>query len=271
MKLTPTNSISLISLAILLGIGSLPLAAEPQAVPPAFEKPPECASGNPVEDPFDPMLTAPKQVQVQVEYIELSTDALNKLLFLAKPKTADSTALRKKLQKMVRKDEARILEIQLVVCRSGQRATTDSLHEFIYPTEYEPLHPPATDSEKFPNGASFPYSPATPTAFETRNVGTKLEVEPTLSEDDDIIDLRLDPELLWHTSNTTWQEAKDELGNISKAQLPNFYVVRFDTSVTCVSGQYVMLAVLSPKDSKGKMDMNRKVMVFVKCDVLSVQ
>ncbi|MDA0767343.1 MAG: hypothetical protein O3A92_11030 [Verrucomicrobia bacterium] len=53
--------------------------------------------------------------------------------------------------------------------------------------------------------------------------------------------------------------------------MPDIYVLRFQTSVICVAGQYLMAAVLSPKDAKGETDRTRKVMVFVKCDVLTVE
>jgi hypothetical protein len=33
----------------------------------------------------------------------------------------------------------------------------------------------------------------------------------------------------------------------------------------------MLASVQSPKDAKGEVDMTRKVMIFVKCDVLSVK
>lgn len=248
------------------------VAQEPEAVPPAFAKAPETDGGATAVDPFDPDAQAPKMIQVQVEYIELSHDLLTKLLFLAEPKSADATPLRKQLQELVAKNEAKVLETQIVVCKSNQKATTESLHEFIYPTEYiPPSGGKPDDKPKDPPLASFPYNPATPTAFDTRNVGSNLEVEPTLSEGDKIIDVRLVPEILWHTGDRIWQEAKDTLGNVSKVQMPDFYVIRTTTAVTCIGGQYTLISVQSPKDTKGDTDMTRKVVVLLKCDVLSVK
>jgi len=110
-----------------------------------------------------------------------------------------------------------------------------------------------------------------PTAFETRNVGSTLEIEPTLGEDGKTIDLRLNPELIWSTGDNVWQEGKDSLGNTFKKSVPNFYVIRLHTALTCISGQYAFVSALSPKNSKGDTDMTRMVMVFVKCDVLTVK
>jgi hypothetical protein len=47
--------------------------------------------------------------------------------------------------------------------------------------------------------------------------------------------------------------------------MPDFNAVRLNTSVTCISGQYSLAGVLSPKNDKGEVDMTRKLMVFVKC------
>ncbi|MES2438834.1 MAG: hypothetical protein V4584_07200 [Verrucomicrobiota bacterium] len=255
------------------GVPTLAVAQKPEAVPPAFEKAAESDGGHQEEDPFDPDRSAPKRLQVQIEYIELSHEALTKLLFLAKPEGSDAAPLRKQLQQMVEKNEATALETQLIAASSGQKATLGSIHEFIYPTEYEPASGTAKPDDKppaFPT-VSFPFNPATPTAFDTRNVGSNLEAEPTLSEDGRIIDIRLAPELTWHTGDTIWQETKDTLGNISNIRMPDFYTLSASLSISCVNGQYTLLAVQSPKNAKGDTDMSRKVVMFLKCDVLIVK
>ena len=74
--------------------------------------------------------------------------------------------------------------------KRGQKATTESLHEFIYPTEFESASGSKPDEKpKAPPATSFPCNPATPTAFDTRNVGSNLEVEPTLSENGILADM----------------------------------------------------------------------------------
>ena len=259
----------------LAGLGLALSARSQEAVPPAFEKfaaASEETNGSDSYDPFDPDIHAPKQVQVQVEFVEMPHEVLTTLLFLAKPKSADATNLRQQVQELVAKKEAKVLETQIVVARSGQKATTEAIHEFIYPTEFSP--PTQADKDKKAAEATFfpgPGNPATPTAFETRNVGCTLEVEPTIGEDNKTIDLRFVPELIWHSGNTVWQEGKDSAGNSFKISLPDFNTLRINTALTCLSGQYNFAATVSPKDAKGEVDMTRKVMIFVKCDVLSVK
>ncbi len=277
MKTTVINSIILDRLAILLGIGSLPLAAEPQAVPPAFENLPENDVESHSFDPFashDPDSALPRMVQVQVEFIELPHETLTKLLFLRSPKKADATELRKQVQELVSKNEASVPETQILVCKPGQKSTTESIHEFIYPTEYVPMTLPQTSKtsdEPMDIIDAICFSPATPTAFDARNLGSTLEVEATNSGDNRIMELRLIPEFVWHTGNTVWHEGKDLGGNPFKISMPFFYCVRMNTSITCIDGQYNFVGSLSPKDSKGVTDTTRKLMVFVKCDVLTVK
>jgi hypothetical protein len=276
--------------AFLLGVGAL-LHAEPQAVPRPSEKSEGVQHVNDSHDPFavvdpsegsDPFAAAdptdlkpkpPLQVQIQVEFIEMSHKALTKLLFLANPDATNGTALRTKLQAMVETDEAEVLDTQVVVSKSGQRSNNESIHEFIYPTEYEAPRLPGTFSGTSPleRASIITGENAIPTAFATRSLGGSLVVEPAFGEGGRLVELLLVPELVWHTGNTTYLEKKDALGHVSKVEMPDIYAIRLSTTVTCVAGQYLMASVLSPKNAKGEVDMTRKVMVFVKCDVLSVK
>lgn len=245
------------------------IPAQGQDAPPAFERGKNAEGAE--YDPSDPFLDAPKLVRVQVEHIEVSHKDLTRLMMEDNAVIADAKALRMKVQGLVEKDEAEVFDTQIVVSRSGQKSTTESVQEFIYPTEYEPAPPPPDAGKEKTDDPqhSFPHNPATPTAFETKNLGSTLEVEPTIGEDDRIIDLRFLPELTWHTGDTVWSERKDELGNVIKVAMPDFYKLSINTSITCIAGQYVMVGVVSPKDEEGEVDRDRKIMVFVKCDILS--
>lgn len=257
----------------LAGFGIALFAQNPDAVPPAFERPTENAEKTEESehtsdlDAFD--MNVPKHVQVQVEFVEMSHETLTKLLFMAKPGSANAVKLRQQVQDMVPKNEAKVLETQILCARSGQKSTGEAIHEFIYPTEFtDPVMPVSDPKQPLPSGH---VHPGTPTAFETRNVGSTIEIEPTIGEGDDYLDLRFIPELTWHTGNTAWGEGKDQAGNPFKYEMPNFYTLRISTQLTCKDGQYMLAGTLSPKDSKGEIDMSRKVMVFVKCDILTVR
>ncbi len=82
-----------------------------------------------------------------------------------------------------------LLSAPRVVTKSGQRATIQLVREFRYPTQFDPPQIPQSTS-----GTSFtPITPTTPSAFETRNIGVELEVDPTVGPDGFTIELNLSP------------------------------------------------------------------------------
>jgi general secretion pathway protein D len=76
------------------------------------------------------------------------------------------------------------------VTRSGQASNIAIMREFIYPTEYEPPEIPTTTGD---SGGATPVTPATPTAFEKRDVGISLEVLPVSDANKRFIDITLNP------------------------------------------------------------------------------
>ncbi|MCA9449873.1 MAG: hypothetical protein KC931_22315, partial [Candidatus Omnitrophica bacterium] len=95
-----------------------------------------------------------------------------------------------------------LLSTASVVTRPGERAVIKQIREFIYPTEYDPPEIPnqiggATISVTTPaGGGSFTpggvaVTPANPAAFETRELGQILEVEPALDADNFTVNLNL--------------------------------------------------------------------------------
>ncbi len=227
-------------------------------------------TGTPEFDPLGEHNDLPKQIRVQVEFIDVSHEQLTELMFGEKAPASD-VELRKQVAQLIKDGKASILETMLCTARSGQKATSESIEEFIYPTEYEPAQLPkpqeskdGADSAKEKSSAIGP----TPTAFETRNLGSTLEIEPMLGEDERIIDLRFLPELVYHVGNEIWAEWKGEHGN-SPIQMPKFYKVSVNTAVTLAAGKPMLVAAVSPKDEQGKTDFTRKLMIFVKADVLT--
>ncbi len=219
------------------------------------------------DDPF----AGPKpHIRVQVEYIEVSHEQLTELMFGDKPSKND-TELRKLLGKMAKDGKAKFVETQLLTCVNGEKATTESIKEFIYPTEYDPPEIPLPEQRKGQN----PKADATkleaigpnPTAFETRDLGPTLEVETQLSQDQKKVSLTLVSEIVDHVGNTVWLEWKGKYGN-SPVQMPSFYTTRFWTRVNLTPGKPMLASVLTPKNKDGKADPSRKYMVFVRCNLI---
>lgn len=235
--------------------------------------PARAQEGTPKFDPLGEKVEAPKLIRVMAEFVDLPHEELTKLL-LEPRKSGNDTELRKEVQKLVVAGKATVVETMLCTCRSGQKATTESIQEMIYPTEYEPSQVSA-ETDTTAQGVQVKPSDAvnatgpTPTAFETRNVGSTLEIEPTLGEGNKLIDLRMVPELVYHHGDKIISVWKSEQGDAS-IKMPLFYSMRLNTSVTMMDGQTLLVAALSPKNAEGQVDTKRKVMVFFRCDVLEV-
>jgi general secretion pathway protein D len=161
-----------------------------------------------------------------------------------------------------------------VTARSGQKATIEIIREFIYPTEYEPPELPQSVGVGggFNGGGglpgvgntgtsgSFPVTPATPTAFETRNTGVTLEIEPTIGENDFVIDLRFVPEIVEFEGFINYGSpiqttGTDALGNPvtnvlteNRIEMPVFSTRRVNTALTIYDGYTVAVGGLMRED-----------------------
>ena len=163
-----------------------------------------------------------------------------------------------------------------VTAKSGQKATIEIIREFIYPTEYEPPELPNSTGSTISGGilggggggvlgggsssGSFPVTPATPTAFETRNTGVTLEIEPTIGENDFVIDLRFIPEIVEFEGFINYgspilSPGTDALGNPTSSvitenriEMPVFSSRRVNTSLTIYDGYTVAVGGLMRED-----------------------
>jgi len=156
-----------------------------------------------------------------------------------------------------------------VTARSGQKATIEIIREFIYPTEYEPPElPTQVGSDTVGGGgggigggvSSFPVTPATPTAFETRNTGITLEIEPTIGENDFMIDLRFVPEIVEFEGFINYGSpiqsgGTDIAGNPvqitlteNRIEMPVFSSRRVNTALTIYDGYTVAIGGLMRED-----------------------
>ncbi|QTN31814.1 type II and III secretion system protein [Akkermansiaceae bacterium] len=152
-----------------------------------------------------------------------------------------------------------------ITARSGQKATIEVIREFIYPTEYEPPELPQQNN----NGGGFLggggggvgiATPATPTAFETKNTGVTLEIEPTIGENDFVIDLRFLPEIVEFEGFINYgspiqSPSTDIFGNPVNAiitenriEMPVFSKRSVNTSLTIYDGYTVAVGGLMRED-----------------------
>jgi hypothetical protein len=269
------TSLSLLLLSLSL-VSAQTVPATPAQNPPAAAHAPKEAAEKSQLSAFDAGL--PQLIQCQFECIELTLEDMTNLLFLRDQSLADATALRKELQKMVAEKKAKLVDTTIIVAKDGLKATNESIMEYIYATEYEPSEVPS--SVAIPEKKITPEdvkvlewmrTPPTPTAFEPRNVGGNVEVEPKLTEGSKRVELRFAWEIVDHEGEKAWLKYNDTMNNTYKIAMPKFYVKRISTTISCAPSSYTLVATVDPQNEKGIRDPSRKWLVFVKCEVQTVR
>jgi len=152
--------------------------------------------------------------------------------------------------------------------RSGQQSTVEVIREFIYPTEYEPPELPNAvnapvvldlDGGGVIGGgpAQSPVTPATPSSFETRDVGVVLDVLPTVSADRHYVDIALKPSVTSFDGFINYGtpitgQAQSTLGSLTGSDnrvtitsneilMPVFSVMRTETNLTVADGSTLVI------------------------------
>jgi hypothetical protein len=148
----------------------------------------------------------------------------------------------------------------------------ESIQEFVYPTDFDPPELPYAVTINPPgNGATAvdtPKTPFTAAAFDTRNLGTTLELDSISIKDGKYVDLNV---VLSWVGFLGWQiygKWKDKTTQ-TEMKVPSFYVMDFRSKLLVVPGLPVLAGVLSPKGEDGMPDPKRKVLLFLRADVLN--
>ena len=181
----------------------------------------------------------------------------------------DSGQIQAILRGLSQKAGADIMTAPSVVALPGQTATIEIIREFIYPTEYDPPELPNSVGNNGNNGggivgggggAGFPVTPATPTAFDTKNTGVTLEVEAQIDGNDSIIDLRFTPTIVEFEGFVNYGSpitapATDALGNPvqiviteNRIEMPVFSVRTVKTGLNIYDGYTVSVGGLMSED-----------------------
>ncbi len=150
------------------------------------------------------------------------------------------------LQKLSQQKGVDLMSAPSVTTKSGQNATVEVVREFIYPTEYEPAKQLGKDQ---------PVIPTTPTAFEMRPIGVRIELNPTLLEDGRI-DLTLTPEVTSFEGFMDYGKSIEKPGDASstvltqnKIQQPIFHSLKTTTSVIMQPDQSIVFGGLGSPES----------------------
>jgi len=258
---------------IALAITAIPLTTLAQDVDPFATPKKGAARTAPVEgDPFaeqsgDSISREPRTIaeglrfNIEVCYESFSLP-LSEAAALQRMNLPDSE-LYTRIVTMVADEKAKQERLSVLRVRAGQKATAESIAEHIYPTEWEPPELPnvvgvqivedrgkdapaqAPNLEKLSNSPNMVNAtdnlrtPAMPTAFETRNVGHTLEVEPTLQEDFRTIEMRIAPE------NVTLAGELLHGQDLAETKSPQFEAQKLSLGVIVKSGMPHLLGTVS--------------------------
>jgi hypothetical protein len=177
----------------------------------------------------------------------------------------------------VEKEEARQESFKVMRGVSGHKVSTESVTEHIYATEYESPGLPTADggsimpAEKKDTSQPIPdtsklkdaadvgtyaglQAPALPTAFETRMLGNMLELEATLSDDNQILELLIVPDHVTLVGQSTQGQG------VSKVEMPIIESQRLNTRAVIIIGQPFLLGTINrPPNSKVDPDSANRV------------
>jgi len=148
--------------------------------------------------------------------------------------------------------KARLVTLTALTTKGGQRAVTEAIDEVRFATEFA-----APVDEK---------SIARPTAFESRNVGDTLELEPVIGPDARTVDLNLAP------SRVTLLGFRDEPGSPGDAPVSQaiFDSQKITTFVTATVGEPLYLGTFTPVPPDGAVEKANEIwLAFLRVDVQS--
>ncbi len=169
---------------------------------------------------------------------------------LLKKHAMDGGACLAALNPLIAAKEATLEHLATINVQSGVRATHESglIHyygtEFSPPTEGTPAQP-AEDPKKQGTPAR-PAGLAGTTAFEARNLGFRLELEPTVTADNAFSEVTLAPEFVSMTGNL-----KDKNWNEHYPDVPVFTNQKITTGYTQVIGTTHLIGTMNPPGDTG--------------------
>lgn len=218
----------------------------------------DCLRGSPpealVRDAQNPV---PAKMVTHIEWIAVDHRTANKLL-RGGYNQRDAAVTRNSLAEMIKAGTAELVESSYVKSLPGQRVTIESIREHSYATEFDP---PQLPQKLNLDGAPVRSIGANPTSFETRNVGTTVELEVNVDGQYRYASVNFAPEIVGYVGDRPVAgDAPLEMKNLVH---PKFYTMKLHTNISTFFGQRNLTGVFT---SNG--DDDKRLMMFVKVDVL---
>ncbi len=148
----------------------------------------------------------------------------------------------------VKKKEVALAGYPTVWARDGQKTTSETIDEKIYPTQFAPPDEPQTVGV-----ATKPtLETAFPTAFEKRNVGVTLELEPVVLDGGKLIDLTCQMQHVYLRDWDAYEATRSRTGVVVTVKQPLFFTVKDSFSFALGNGCFALVGVhkvLVPENS----------------------
>ena len=201
-------------------------------------------------------------VEFDLRYVEAGRKALSEVGYFGTNRVNAAVLL----ERLMARDDAKLLEAPRIITRLGEEAVLKGVLEYIYPTDYEVNHActSQTVGTNTVYGSDSAGAAAEPQSFTMREVGTFVQVTPTLTADGKVIDIDLDMQLV---GEPAWKDygAKAKWKGATTYDLPMeqpFFPVRAsaDTKVCVRPGATV---VVGGGADRRRGDEGKFVLVFV--------
>jgi hypothetical protein len=212
-------------------------------------------------------LGPPTLISLGFDWYELDALAATRLLDEHAGPWADAGPMRERLETMVGEGAATHLDSAYLVTRSGQRTKSESVREWIYPTEFDP--------PDLPEKLAGPIDPEvqiqnhlTPTEHKTRNLGATVETDPVIGPDGVTIDVAFAPEIV--RLGATVFHGRDE----SRSEHPIFFTMKVQTGVALHDGTSMLAGMHSPMPgdlTAPNFGSDRRVLLVVSGRLLEVK
>ena len=239
--------------------------ADPFAAPAGKEKPLPAPAERDLPEAFDG--DERLGVGVVAEWIEVGLEDLPGLL-RAHGGESDASELYDELQAWTKEGKARSIEVVFGRFPIGSRGKIESIDEVIYATEYDP--PEIPNTVRVGDGSDeslIPRTPAVPTAFETRNVGTMIEAD-TQVEEERLIRLAIAGQTVSYLGRDyhLGDEKAEDGGGIEVIWMPKFHSMSISTHLTLESGTTALIGSFRPPAELAEPD--RRWLCFVSAEVI---
>jgi type II secretory pathway component GspD/PulD (secretin) len=207
----------------------------------------------------------PTQVSIEARFLQMTHETANDL-FKPEPTLGRVSVIKEEILRRIRELEnlkkITVLAQPKVTTVSGNTAQVKSIEEYRYATEH--FTPPSIPTNA--PGKKIGSVSVVPGGFETREIGTLLNVTPTLGPEGQTLNLSLVPEISQvatpHKIEVVTPDGK------TTVEQPRFRSRQVTTTVQMLSGTTILVAVADPVQGE---DPDQVVLILLTATVVGIQ